>query len=149
MSTTPTPTQERAALGGSVPSIFIPPEKDRLTIMSRSDNPTLPNPQKTYKGQQGRAHTNHRPRRLVGASRVCNCNTAIMRDKCQSITRGGKGNAVNPSPRRRGKFAAEGVEGETGSPYCWIGSFIYIFDECTEYSSLRNTSALKVQGNGK
>jgi len=107
--------------------------------MSGSDNLALPNPQKADKGQQGRAHTNHRPRRLLGAGRVRNRNTAIVRDECQGIPRGGKGDAVNPSPRRRGKFGAEGVEGETGSPYCWIGALVYIFDECTEYSSLRDT----------
>ena len=59
-----------------------------------------------------------------------------MRDKCQCVTRGGEGYAVDPAAAGGAEFRAEGVERETRTPDSGVGPFVYVFDECTEHVCL-------------
>jgi hypothetical protein len=104
--------------------------------MPRSNNLLVPNPQKTHKRQHWSPHTEHRPSRFLWTSGIGDRDTRVVRAISEGIAAGGKGDAVDPSPCRGREFGAEGVEGETGPPYCWIGTFIDVFDECTENTGL-------------
>jgi hypothetical protein len=63
----------------------------------------------------------------------------------KAIATGGKGDAVDPSTCGGGEFGANGVEGKAGSPYRWIGTFIDVFDECTENTGLATSKSPSCQ----